>query len=50
MARSMGITEQEMHGAKKEIHKVETYNLYLEDAMAVEIQALGEHCTFIRVT
>ena len=47
--RSMEITEREMHGAIKDIPKEETYNSYGGTAGKVEISALEEHDTFIRV-
>ena len=46
----MGIIEQEMHGARKETSKGETYNLYGSSAMTVAARALEEHGTFIMVT
>ena len=48
--RCMGIIEQEMHGARKETSKGETYNLYGSSAMTVAARALEEHGTFIMVT
>ena len=45
----MEITEREMHSGRKEIRKKETYNPYGDSARKVEISALEEQDTFIRV-
>ena len=48
-SRSMGITEQEMRGARKGIPKAETSNSHCFSSGEVDINALGGHDNFIRL-
>ena len=48
MGGSEKIIEREMHGAGEAIQKEETYNKYGGAARRIEIEAIGEHGTFVR--
>ena len=47
--RSDEITEQEMHVARKEIQREETYNTYGVAERRIQIEALEDHGAFVRV-
>ena len=47
--KSEQILENEMPGMRKAIRKEETQNKYGDDARKIDIGAIGEHGTFIRI-